>query len=419
MARTDLEGRRVGWLDGLRGLAAMQVVLLHYVFAFVPAVGWTYPLPLHDFWWKGLATAPLIFLYDGSSAVYLFFIMSGVALTHAFAAYPFDFPVNVTRRVIRLGLPMAGATFLAAVLYALLPGAHATAGELTHSPWLRGIGPRAISVASIAHQIVFEGLLAGFDGWSLLPAWATKPLNLQESAKAFDTPLWTLHIEFCGSLLVMLLVAVRAMVSRTAYRATWAILGCAFVLSPMSLFIIGHLAADHLRHSRGRVKHTLPGAALLGSGVLLCATQTIPLAATLWKLLPPPPLGIQGDPAILQKTIGAVLVFAGIALLPVLQNQLQSRALRFLGRISFSLYLLHFPLESTTVAACFILLHGAFPASVSLALTCVSGIAVSVMLAVPFERWIDRPSIMLSRRVGWLRSRAATTSPIAALGDLA
>ncbi|WP_158931893.1 hypothetical protein [Acidisphaera sp. S103] len=53
---------RLGWLDGLRGLAAMQVVLLHYVFAFSPTMDSTYPLPIYDFWWRGLLTAPFIFL---------------------------------------------------------------------------------------------------------------------------------------------------------------------------------------------------------------------------------------------------------------------------------------------------------------------------------------------------------------------
>ncbi len=123
--------------------------------------------------------------------------MSGVALTYAFSARPFAFLPTVTRRVIRLGLPMTAATILAAVLYALLPDAHATAAAYTGSPWLRTIGPVSPSVTAIIHQIVFEGLLVGFDGCSLLPGWAIGHLTLA-GEHAFDAPLWTLHIEFCG-----------------------------------------------------------------------------------------------------------------------------------------------------------------------------------------------------------------------------
>ncbi|MDR3532442.1 MAG: hypothetical protein P4L90_18055 [Rhodopila sp.] len=56
------EAPRLGWLDGLRGLAAMQVVLLHYVFAFLPTIGSTYPLDIQDFWWRGLVSIPLVSL---------------------------------------------------------------------------------------------------------------------------------------------------------------------------------------------------------------------------------------------------------------------------------------------------------------------------------------------------------------------
>lgn len=391
---------RLGWLDGLRGLAAMQVVLLHYVFAFLPGLGETYPLPLHDFWWRGLVTAPFVFLYDGTSAVYLFFIMSGVALTLAFSARPFTFLPTVSRRVIRLGVPMAAATVMAAALYALLPNAHAAAAAQTGSPWLRGIGPGEISVASIVHQIVFEGLLSDFAGWSLLPGWISSRLTLAHSEHGFNPVLWTLHLEFCGSLLVMLLVALRAAASQMAYRVICAILACSFVLSPLVLFIIGHVVVTHPRHTATMKGQSVFGAAILGSGILLCSIPVVTPLSALWYVLPPPPLGIQGDPTTLQKMIGAVLVFGGVALLPVLQRQLQRPRIQWFGKISFSLYLVHFPLAATCVSAGFTVLASTLPYGAAVTVTAVAGIAASLALAVLFERWIDRPAIMLSRMVG-------------------
>jgi peptidoglycan/LPS O-acetylase OafA/YrhL len=341
----------------------------------------------------------------------LFFIMSAVALTHWFSARPFAFLPTVARRTIRLGLPMAAATLLAAVLYSPLPDAHVVAAGSTGSPWLRDVGPGEISVASTAHQIAFEGLLTGFSDSSLLPVRIKNIPKLAYSARGLDTPLWTLHIEFCGSLLVMLLVAVRASISQAAYRATCAILGCAFVLSPMSLFIIGHLAASHPRRVDGRIGQAILGTALLGSGILLCTAQPIVPVSFLWNFLPPPPLGLQGDQAIFQKTIGAVLVFGGIALLPVLQRQLERAAPRFLGKVSFSLYLTHFPILSTCVAASFTALLGTLPYRPSVAIVAVVGIAASFIITAAFERWIDRPSIMLSRMAGGSHRPVVTSAP--------
>jgi peptidoglycan/LPS O-acetylase OafA/YrhL len=96
----------------LRGIAAMQVVLLHYACVFLPSIGFHEPGLGHFGWESVFIRAPLGFLFDGTAAVFLFFIMSGVALTHAFNSRPFAFRREVSRRLIRLGLPTATSILL-------------------------------------------------------------------------------------------------------------------------------------------------------------------------------------------------------------------------------------------------------------------------------------------------------------------
>ena len=64
--------QRLDYLDGLRGLAAMQVVFEHVVLGFRPGI--------FDAW-------PRI-LWDGNVAVFLFFLMSGFVLTGSFERAP-------------------------------------------------------------------------------------------------------------------------------------------------------------------------------------------------------------------------------------------------------------------------------------------------------------------------------------------
>ena len=59
---------KVQYLEGLRGIAAMQVVLLHFVSGFMPDTAQHAWPPLHV-------------LYDGHTAVYVFFLISGTVLT--------------------------------------------------------------------------------------------------------------------------------------------------------------------------------------------------------------------------------------------------------------------------------------------------------------------------------------------------
>src|ERR1022692_3981596 len=63
---------KIQHLEGLRGIAAVQVVLLHFVTGFLPNTA-------------EHAVPPLPVLWDGHTAVYVFFLISGAVLTPSFA----------------------------------------------------------------------------------------------------------------------------------------------------------------------------------------------------------------------------------------------------------------------------------------------------------------------------------------------
>jgi peptidoglycan/LPS O-acetylase OafA/YrhL len=93
---------RVRYLEGLRGIAALQVVLLHFVTAFAPNAAEHAP-------------APLPVLFDGHTAVYVFFLISGAVLTPSFARGG-HWPNQAAKRLLRPGIPVAAAIFALIVL---------------------------------------------------------------------------------------------------------------------------------------------------------------------------------------------------------------------------------------------------------------------------------------------------------------
>src|SRR5580698_7627746 len=97
--------KRIGYLDGVRGLAAMQVVFGHYAHAFAP--DWVRPLG---------------FFADGDSAVLLFFLMSGLVLTPSFERTPNALVTGLARRIVRLDLPLTASVLFAYALQMTLPG---------------------------------------------------------------------------------------------------------------------------------------------------------------------------------------------------------------------------------------------------------------------------------------------------------
>ena len=110
---------------------------------------------------------------------------------------------------------------------------------------------------------------------------------------------------------------------------------------------------------------------------------------------------------------GAVLIYAAVLLMPPAQRLLSCRVPAWLGRMSFSIYLLHWPIMLTVGSAAY---ARAFPLGRSVAALCTLLVVVGLTLAaaVAFERWVDQPAVRLSRAFG--RSRRRATAPPLLLG---
>jgi peptidoglycan/LPS O-acetylase OafA/YrhL len=309
---------RVRWLDGLRGLAAFQVVLLHYACAFLPGLNVLQPNLARYGWEPFVSQTPAFFLLNGYGAVYLFFLLSGTALTIGFASRPFAIVASVLRRFVRLGVPTTGALILGAVLLAILPEAHRAAGGIAGSQnWLGTLMPRHPTVGMLLHQILLEGMPAGYRGFpSQLPDIAQRWLGLVSSDQSFDPPLWTLHLEFCGSLLVIGLVALRAALPRPLHLVLCASIGIALFGHPLEMFLIGHLVTPALLRGERLVRPWPVALASLVAGMVLCGGYFFPMLGDLLEALRPYLLSQSAGLFTFQMMLGELLVFVGLASLP-------------------------------------------------------------------------------------------------------
>jgi peptidoglycan/LPS O-acetylase OafA/YrhL len=142
---------RLTELDAMRGIAAFAVVMAHAIYNLpgsldMPAV-------------RILSATPLRPLIDGRQAVIFFFVLSGLVLTRALSTNPPPgFAAYALRRAIRLCLPAAAAVLLSALLYIILYTAEAGPDP---TGWLRiGGWNRMPSPAEVLRQT----LLIGADG---------------------------------------------------------------------------------------------------------------------------------------------------------------------------------------------------------------------------------------------------------------
>jgi peptidoglycan/LPS O-acetylase OafA/YrhL len=351
--------RRITYFDGLRGLACMQVVASHYAAAFYPAM-----------------VLQLRFLTAGSTAVAVFFLISGFVLTASFEAAAASPAILVLRRVLRLAVPAMLSVAIAAVLVCasyrnagLAQRAYGWAGFPTPLSGLKDL-------AGLRDDLSGVTVLFGYRGsWPFFWNW------LNDSQTTINRPLWTMSIEIWGSIWVLALVVLRRY---SAWLAT-AVAVASLVLARdnyLILFSLGHLCA------RWRIA-SLPvdprilsviGIILLLEGILFSSGFHSPLYA-----------GRENE-------VGATLMFVGILLLPAAQAFLNSAVPQYLGRLSFPIYLLHSPILSAAGSAIFLLAlplgHGA-----AVLVAFVVGTMLTFGAAAVFGAFCDAPIVRASRRL--------------------
>lgn len=369
--------QRIHSLDGLRGVACLAVLLLHIVMM----------LEL----WGPDGTYPLI---PGTPAVIVFFVLSGVVLSivpleRLRAGRAYDWLGYYPRRVVRLGIPLAVAVALGIA-----------AGYAAWCMGSTGRSATAVAFSGTPQQVVHDALMQ-FD---VLFFVSDDTQNLfGDPLVRVNSPVWSMGWELWFSLTLPLAVACLARVRRDG-AAIVGILAGVFVSHwcgyfPLRLcltFWLGVILARHLPEvSALRLPvsfETVTLVALLGAIELAQAAQA-------GLLGPLDALAL----AALQTLMNAAC--AGLVALAMtdglVRRVLSTRPARFLGTVSFSLYLTH----SLVIGGLEVVLP-AIGVTDGLAQACVAVVSCLVCAAV-FRRLVERPAIDLSRRVGNALGEAA------------
>lgn len=365
---------RITSLDGVRGIAAL-IVLVHHSALLAPTVARAYLHPDEGHpalgsatWW--LLETPLHLFVAGQEAVLVFFVLSGVVLTLPAMRAGFDWFGYFPRRILRLGLPVAGAVVLSTVITVIAP--QQLDGE--RSEWLT------------------RQLLPGFTG-----VQSVRALDLLAGSYVIDNPLWSLRYELFFSLLLPLAVLV-AFVSTSGWRRALVVVGACVVAAVgwatganafayLPAFALGAMLVPLVP----RLLENRPGGwgrvGLLGAWAVAFVCYLAYWIAWWLGVAPGPADGVLRAASIL----GAAAIVGLVMATPVTRTVLAWRPSLWAGRISFSLYLVHVPIIAG--AARFLPAERWYLAP-------LIGIPLSILVAMLFTRWIEEPSHRLSRAAG-------------------
>jgi peptidoglycan/LPS O-acetylase OafA/YrhL len=350
----------------------------------------------------------LYFLYDGYSAVYIFFALSGYVLSRSFERHLAQPSSQILGRVIRLGLPALAATLVAAAVMSAFGRLNVPGGILSGSDWFAAQWNADVSIVSIIRDGTINALFLGYSG---LPGVAFLIPWQQPVEQSLVAPLWTLSIEFYGSMIVLGL----CWCARRS-RALWwwvVLLGAIFTIrSAYICFFVGHLLAHFHRAERPAPVRTLLPVFSVIFGVFLC------VFAEVWQ--PQWLRGLCADPTFLlfpgqfaplqQKTFGAILVLIGIIDLEAARAFLSRPWLVARSRLSFPLYLIHWPILFGPAAALFLLLNDIAGIEIARVGAIVAGICLALACSAIFLP-VDRGALEGSRRLRKRMSRASDATP--------
>ncbi|KAL7939308.1 acyltransferase family domain-containing protein [Trichoderma chlorosporum] len=374
-------------LDGLRGYAALAVMNYHILYAYQPFVFYGYGLSEssatqcarpedlhhHNKWFHQLPIFRLI--YVGTWPISVFFILSGFVLSYKPLVQSRDSSSGFTkavksvassffRRPVRLYGPPLVISFI--TMLAIQLGAYEHGRKISNSTqW--------VTVIRETHQNRLdsfgEQLLHWLDqSWRMLYVFWWGDLH-----NRYDVHLWTIPAEFRCSLAIFLILPVYIML-RSTMRVCLMVILIIYVYAldrwDVALFFSGLLIADttiasrtnaislNIKKSRGNwPAMTIKAVLLIVSLCLMSApdfcVEETPGFGLLGWLIPP------SDPAPNRflPSIGSIILVSLVTHTEqdneAISWLLNSSIPQYLGRISYSLYIVHGPLIHTVGYAVF------------------------------------------------------------------
>ena len=320
-----------------------------------------------DAWWWISAT-PLKIMTAGSEGVLVFFVLSGLVVALPSLQNSFAWRGYYLTRLLRLYVPVWVALAIAATLVVLLPR---DPSMVTAGSWVATTNATTTSVAK----------------------WLSDA-SLTRAGYDLDNVLWSLRWEVVFSVTLPLFVAV-ALLLRRAWLVGMAtalgisIFGTVVGSDPVTylpLFLVGTIAALHLDEIQSWARCRGPASWRAISIAAISLSLCNPI---LTRLLP------AGGLVALIETGAAGAGASGVVLCalcsPAWRRALSTRVPGFLGRISFSLYLVHVPIIATVSYLVGDRLWW---------LVALISIPISVVAGWLFHRAVERPSHRLAKAAG-------------------
>lgn len=380
------ESKKLENIEGLRGIASFSVMIFHLRLYFAPGGG----LKLST--WESASdvfmnSIKLIIngANDGGLAVYIFWIISGYTLTQGYfnSKNIHYLRKALLKRYFRLAIPVLASVLIA---YLLMAG-----GFFKHKEAIMRLGPSG-SILSTFYNFdpdLLDALKSGlFDSFLVY-----------DKNTSYNRVLWIMPAEFKGSILILFLLA---LFGKTRTRLTvYFILACGFFFKH-SWWYIAILLGSALCHMHKsgdysnsfRVKPDIMGSKSVSRYRSLMLFCLLICGLTLSGL------SIYFSFRGLLFLISAIIIVYVVFESDIIKKFLALYPAQVLGKISFSLYLVHVPIICSITSSFALYIFDISQNDSSIILAIAASIPLAFTIAYCYYRAIDLPAMELANKFG-------------------
>lgn len=370
---------KIRYLDSLRGLAALAVVFCHFAAAFYPALtdaaSKTYSLGFEPL----VYSTPLYLFFSGGFAVDVFFVLSGYVLTYKFFASGDQslLTSSAIRRYFRLLAPILFSLLCTFAVLVVFLHSIDTLSNITGINELKTYFAQPPDLVEILRQAFWGSF---FDG-----------------GVDYNHVLWTMGIEFLGSLLVF---SMASLFGKARHRWVFYLGAGLFLFNTFYLgFILGMVLADAY-NGKSREKFAIRNSLIL---LMLLCTGLFIGSYRDHSLFGKPFMDLIfvacSHSYMFINSFGAFLILLVLLNSRQLQAALSNRYLSLLGKVSFSMYLMHMLVFGSFSVVLFGMLLNNFglPYFTSLAITFPLSLLAVFGVSYLTCRYVDANGIRLSK----------------------
>lgn len=372
--------QKITYLEGVRGLSAFVVIFHHFVLAFYPALFFgMYATPHLK---EGLeifaSGSPLNVFYNGNFAVSIFFILSGFVLSWKFFGLGDrkSLAASAFKRYFRLMPPVLLVVMLSFLLMKFSLYFNQQAGDLAGSGWLTGFWNFTPNFVDALKQALWGTFLLG-------------DYN-------YDNVIWTITYEFWGAFLILGFLAI---FGKMKFRyLLYVLLAIIFYQTYYLAFILGMFLSDLKVNHDGWFEKIDKG--------LILSTFFLVVGIVFGAF--PSGRGAEGsmyqylhfmDHDLLPMWFhitGAFLIMTVLLETQWLQKIFSAKILLYVGKISYSVYLLHFVVMGSFSSFVFLKLYPLFSYHAAAAITFLLSLPVIFFAAHLSQRYVEKGAWNLS-----------------------